>query len=71
MYLVVIFRLYNAFFRPQFQFISPRSRFRCNLTVSCCSSDSLWIVRLIQWTAAFTSWNLRFILQFSQPLLTH
>jgi hypothetical protein len=35
MYLVAVIVLSNAFFHPQFQFISPRVRFRCNLTVSC------------------------------------
>jgi len=46
MYLISVFLLFNAFFHPQFQFISPRLRFRCNLTLSCCSSDPLWIIRL-------------------------
>jgi len=41
MYLVAVILLSNVFIHPQFQFISLQARFRCNLGVSCCSSDSL------------------------------
>jgi hypothetical protein len=37
----------NAFCLREFQFIPPGARVRCGLTVSCCSSDSLWFSHLI------------------------